>query len=42
MWCRYHGRTCIMVIEKGTGKPRFIREKRWFAMSDRETERYIW
>lgn len=42
MWCKRYGRTCILVFDKATGKTRFIREKAWLAMSDRELERYVW
>ena len=42
MWCRYRGRTCIMVLEKSSGRVRFIRRRRWFDMTSGELEAYIW
>lgn len=42
MWCKHHGRVCILVFDKESGKTRFIRERIWFNMTAQEIERYIW
>jgi len=42
MWCKRFGRTCILVFDKVSGRPRFIRERVWFNMSDKEIERFVW
>lgn len=42
MWCRYHGKICIMAIDKSTGRVRFIRRRRWFDMTAGELEKYIY
>lgn len=42
MWCIYRGHICIMVYDKVSGKIRFIREKKWLALSDKEIARFDW
>ena len=31
MWCVYKGKVCVMVLEKASGKFRFIPEKKWLS-----------
>lgn len=42
MWCMHHGRRSFMVIDKATGRIRFIRRRRWLEMSACELERFTW
>lgn len=42
MWCVYKSHVCFMVVEKSTGKIRFIRERKWLAMTDDEQSRFEW
>lgn len=42
MWVKYHGRTCIMVIDKNSSRIRFIRRRKWFDMTAAELEKYIY